>query len=95
MAKEKKDWKRILENPTAFTDVDKDEVLKNFMLEFFDFKELCKVGFFKKEWKHDYKAQADRVCQFFGYKSVFEYGLTAKHQPVGDGFWNEMKSIYE
>lgn len=49
----------------------------------------------KKEMKNDYKAQAERVCERFGFKTVFEYGLTAKHMPIGDGFWNEMKSIYE
>lgn len=49
-------------------------VLKRFMIEFFPFSELRKAGFFTKEMKGDYYAQAKRVCDFFGYKSVFEYG---------------------
>lgn len=49
-------------------------VLKRFMIEFFPFTEFRKAGFFTKEMKGDYYAQAKRVCDFFGYKSVFEYG---------------------
>lgn len=49
-------------------------VLKRFMVEFFPFTELRNVGFFTKEMKGDYYAQAKRVCDFFGYKTVFEYG---------------------
>lgn len=50
------------------------DVLARFMKEFFPFQELCKAGFFAKEIKGDYYAQAKRVCDFFGYNSVFEYG---------------------
>ena len=53
-------------------------VLKRFMIEFFPFTELRKAGFFTKEMKGDYYAQAKRVCDFFGYKSVFEYGAGAE-----------------
>lgn len=53
-----------------------DPVLKSFMQEFFPFSEFRKVGFFTKEMRGDYQAQADRVCQFFGYKTVYEYGAT-------------------
>lgn len=49
-------------------------VLKRFMIEFFPFTELRKAGFFTKEMKGNYYAQAKRVCDFFGIKSVFEYG---------------------
>lgn len=49
-------------------------VLKRFMIEFFPYTELRKAGFFVKEMKGDYYAQAKRVCDFFGYESVFEYG---------------------
>lgn len=49
-------------------------VLKRFMIDFFPFTELCEAVFFTKEMKGDYYAQAKRVCDFFGYKSVFEYG---------------------
>lgn len=51
-----------------------DEVLKNFMEEFFPFKEMKEIGFFTKEMDGDYKAQAERVCKWFGYKTVYEYG---------------------
>jgi hypothetical protein len=87
-------WKKVIENPLDFTQEEKDKVLEGFMKEFFHFPSLCKVGFFTKEMKGDYKAQAKRVCDRFGFKTVYEYGLTAKHEPIGDGFWNEMKSIY-
>lgn len=48
-------------------------VLERFMIEFFPFAELRKAGFFTKKMKGDYYAQAKRVCDLFGYKSVFEY----------------------
>ena len=84
---------KILSDPLHFTDKDKDEVLKRFMKEFLDFNALCKAGFFKKEMRKDYKAQAERVCKFFRFKTVYEYGLSAHH--VNKGFWNEVKSIYD
>lgn len=49
-------------------------VLKRFMKEFFHFGELKKMGFFKPEWKNDYYSQAKRVCEFYGFETVFEYG---------------------
>lgn len=48
-------------------------VLERFMKEFFPFTELRKAEFFSKEMRGDYYAQAERVCKFFGFKSVFEY----------------------
>jgi len=53
---------------------DDNGVLKRFMKEFFPFGPLCKAGFFTKEMKNDYEAQAERVCKRFGYKTVYEYG---------------------
>ncbi len=50
------------------------DILKRFMIEFFSFSELLSVGFFTKDIEGDYDAQAKRVCLFFGYKTVFEYG---------------------
>lgn len=44
------------------------------MREFFPFSDLRKVGFFTPEMRGDYEAQAKRVCEFFGYKTVYEYG---------------------
>jgi hypothetical protein len=52
--------------------------LKSFMKEHFDFSTLKKVGFFSKGMKfNDYEGQAKRLCTFFGYKSIYEYG---KHE---------------
>ena len=80
----------------------KENILKRFMQEFFPFNEFLKVGFFKKEMKGDYQAQADRVCKFFGYKSVFEYGAEkirchiskAKYEKE-DKFVEEIGNIYQ
>lgn len=51
-----------------------DGVLERFMKEFFPFNNFKKIGFFTKEMKGDYQAQAERVCHFFGYETVYEYG---------------------
>ena len=87
-----------------FTEKEKDEVLKNFMKENFHFPSLLKLGFFTKEMKNDYKAQAKRVCEFFDYKTVFEYGAEeirchityAKgKRPENEGFITVIPSLYE
>jgi hypothetical protein len=89
-----------LQNIT-FTEKEKDEVLKRFMLEFFDFYTLKKAGFWPKGvTKRDYKAQAERVCQFFGYKTVFEYGSKEARCHLTDGKTNRpfvtvVESIYK
>lgn len=44
------------------------------MQEHFCFTTLKKAGFFTPEMKNDYEAQAERVCKFFGFKTVYEYG---------------------
>jgi hypothetical protein len=49
-------------------------VLERFLKEQFDFAAFKKAGFFTKEMRNDYYAQAKRICIYFGYKSVFEYG---------------------
>jgi hypothetical protein len=55
---------------------DKDRILRNFLDEFFDFYTLRKVGFFAKEMKkNDIDGQAKRICEWFGFKTVFEYGV--------------------
>jgi hypothetical protein len=80
-----------------------DGVLKRFMEEFFDFKELVKVGLFTKEMKGDYKAQAEKICHYFGYESVYEYGakeirchLTfVGKRPDNEPFITVIPSIYE
>jgi hypothetical protein len=79
-------------------------VLKRFMKEFFPFGALKKEGFFKPEMKDDYYAQAKRVCVWFGYETVFEYGAKeiechityAKgHRPEGEPFVTVIPSIYD
>lgn len=32
------------------------------------------VGFFSEKEFGDYDAMADRICEFFGYETVYEYG---------------------
>jgi len=77
-------------------------VLKRFMMEFFPFTELKKAGFFTKEMKGDYYSQAKKVCFFFGYKSVFEYGakeirchLSYKRPENDKEFITVIPSIYD
>lgn len=80
------------------------DVLKRFMQEFFPFTELVKIGFFKKEMKADYYAQAKRVCDFFGFESIFEYGskeikchitYVKGKRPKDEGFVTTFKNIYD
>ena len=77
-------------------------VLKRFMQEFIPFNELKKVGFFTKEMRNDYYAQAKRICDFFGYKSVFEYGaqevtchLSLNNPQKEDPFITTISNIYK
>jgi hypothetical protein len=54
---------------------DKDRILKEFMLENFSYDWLREIKFFDKTTKRkDYKKQAELLCKFFGYKTIFEYG---------------------
>lgn len=50
------------------------DLLEKFMKEFFPYSIFRKEDFFTKEMKGDYEAQAKKVCDFFGFKSVYEYG---------------------
>lgn len=81
---------------------DSDEgVLKRFMQEFFPFTQFKKIGFFTKEMKNDYKVQAERVCKFFGYETVYEYRATEMRghiswvDPTDKPFITVLPSIYE
>jgi hypothetical protein len=54
---------------------EKEQLLKDFLEEFFDFDGLREVGFYDESIKrNDYQRQADRICRFFGYETVYEYG---------------------
>ena len=86
----------------VFTEKEKDEVLKRFMREFFPFSPLQKAGFFTKEMKGDYKSQSKRVCDFFGYETVYEYRaqeirvhLTETNREPNTPFITAIPSIYE
>ena len=81
---------------------EKEKVLERFMKEFFPFSPLRKAGFFTKEMKGDYKAQAERVCKRFGYETVFEYGakevrchLSLGSERNGEPLVTVIPSIYE
>jgi hypothetical protein len=65
---------------------------------------LKKIGFYKGIKKDDYQAQADRICEFFGYETVYEHGAKTTvahisyaegHRPEGEPFWSVFPSIYE
>lgn len=86
------------------TEKEKEEILERFMKENFHYPSLLKAGFFTKEMKNDYKAQAERICHFFGYKNVYEYGAEELRchisyvegkSPEYDGFITVIPSLYE
>jgi len=53
-----------------------DKLLKKFIKEHFPFAPLLKAGFFKKEMRNNYPMQAKRVCEYFWFSSIYEYGAT-------------------
>lgn len=100
-----KDAQRVIDaTPEELAAGGKDYgVLKRFMREHFPITELCKAGFFAPEIKNDYYKQAVRVCKYFGYQSVFQYGAEkiSGHityvdgkRPPGEGFITVIESIY-
>lgn len=83
-------------------ETEKEAVLRRFMQEFFPFAEFRKAGIFKSEMKGDYEAQAERVCQLYGYKTVYEYGaqevichLTEVNPDPNKPFVTVVPSIYD
>lgn len=84
---------------------EKERLLKNFLNDNFDFKELKKVGFYSEDIKKtEYQKQADRICQFFGYKTVYEYKFKTTYvhltyvegkRPEGEPFLTEVKAWHE
>jgi hypothetical protein len=87
----------------TLSEKEKKAVLKRFMQEFFPFGPCRKMGFFTAEMKGDYEAQAARVCKFFGYEAVYEYGANeirchlskAGEVPPDEPFVTEIPSIYD
>lgn len=80
-------------------------LLKRFIKELLPtFGQCVKFGLFKPEMKNNYYAQALAICQFFGYKSVFEYGAkeirchlsyVKGHEPPDHQFITVIPSIYD
>jgi acyl-CoA thioesterase FadM len=79
-------------------------VLKRFMKEFFPFSEFKKVGLFTAEMKNDYEAQAKKICNYFGYTTVYEYGAKEINchityvdgkRPINEPFITTIPSIYD
>lgn len=64
-----------------------DKLLKSFLEEHFDFYALREIGFFKGIKKSDIHAQAERICRFFGYNTLYEYGAkeTRAHLTYAEG----------
>ncbi|MDM8174819.1 hypothetical protein QT327_10700 [Olivibacter sp. 47] len=60
-----------------------DQLLKSFLDEHIPFYELRRAGFFPKEMKKsDIHGQAKRICEFFGYKTVYEYGAKVTYAHI-------------
>jgi|GEM_PF-1623689 len=79
-------------------------LLKRFMKEFFPYGHFRKIGIFTKEMRGDYYQHAMRICEFFGLKSIYEYGAIEVRchmtyvkgkRPPGEGFITVIPSIYE
>lgn len=66
-----------------------DHLLKEYMLEHFNFRSLKRIGFYKDVKASDYTEQAKRVCEFFGLESVFEYHKIGWGQPVHFSWAND------
>lgn len=96
--------KLIQHPPNPCNTMSDKELLKGFMKEFFPYQEFKKIGFFTAEMKNDYEAQARRICDFFGYETVYEYRAKeikvhisfAGKRPEGyEDFVTVIPSIYE
>jgi hypothetical protein len=82
---------------------EKEKVLERFMKEFFPFTIMKNNKIFTKEMKGDYKAQAKRICDMFGYETVYQYGAEetrchisyAGERPKDEPFVTVIPSIYE
>jgi hypothetical protein len=81
------------------------ELQVKFLKEHFDFEELKKIGFYSKDIKKkDYQKQIDRICQYFGFESIFQYNFetTSAHlsyakvkRPKGEPFVTVIKAWHE
>ena len=83
------------------TEKRKQELLKSFLKEFFDFNSLYKAGLFTKDIMKDYNKQAEILCNFLGLKSIYEYGAKeirchiTEAVPNNNPFITVIPSIYE
>ena len=81
------------------------ELQVKFLKEHFDFEELKKIGFYSKDIKKkDYQKQIDRICQYFGFDSIFQYRFETKSahlsyaegkRPKGEPFVTVIKAWHE
>ncbi|MCW3466544.1 hypothetical protein [Chitinophaga nivalis] len=80
------------------------QLLKRFMQEFFPYSHFKKIGIFNKEMRGNYYAQAARICNRLGLKSIYEYGskeirchltYVDGKRPEGEPFVTVTPSIYE
>lgn len=85
-----------------------DDLLKSFIDEHIPVDELVEIGFLQKEWIGDYRKISDRICQWFGYETIYEYGAKEVHchLTIGDEdnlivtdrtdpFVTTIKSVYD
>lgn len=107
MSREKtiRDTQNKPEDSKFLCPVKKERLLKNFLEEHFNFDELKSVGFYNKTIKRkDYQKQADRICMFFGYQTVYQYNFETTyahisyshgHRPEAEPFITEFKAWHE
>lgn len=50
------------------------KLLRSFLEEHFDLEGLIECGLLKESMREDYEAQANRICEYFGMKTIYEYG---------------------
>jgi hypothetical protein len=73
-----------------------DERLKIYIEENIPFKELKDAGFFDKEIKgSDYDKIAERICIFFGLKSIYEYSEIMKQKDKWDKLSINREDLFE
>lgn len=92
---------------TLLSTGEKEQLLKRFLLDNFDFKELKKIGLYSKDIKkNDYQKQANRICQHFGFglETVYQYGFETTyahisyakgHEPKNQTFLTKFKAWHE
>ena len=95
---------RLDPGPDRKTVTMSNTLLKSFLEEFFDFDDLLEAGFFTEEMRDDYQAQAKKLCDSLGLKSIYEYraqeinvhiSYPKGHRPKDEPFITNYPNIYE